>query len=280
MHRSWLEDQLRPIIPEDRERSWLIRALTEDGPGHLDESAWSLWATEAVKQLDQGVPVQYITGKAHFFGLVLEVNSDTLIPRPETEELVDLAIRALKQAGNESARILDIGTGSGCISLALKHQLPGTRIMAWDVSPEALAVATANASTYSLEIEWSRKEALQEEAWSDLSGLDLIISNPPYIAHTEKEFMDHGVLAHEPHMALFPPGQDPLIFYRVMAEQGRRALVKGGLILCECSTFTAMEVASIFTTAGYQDVEVIQDLQGLDRFCQARWLDQPPAGLV
>lgn len=271
--RSWLEKQLRPIIPEDRERSWIIRALTEDGPSHLEGPSWSLWVSEAVRQLGQGVPVQYITGKAHFFGLILKVNPYTLIPRPETEELVDLAIKALKRAGNESARILDIGTGSGCISLALKNQLPGTRIMAWDVSPEALAVATANAITYSLEIEWSRKDALQEEAWSDLSKFDLIISNPPYIAHTEKEFMDHGVLAHEPHLALFAPGYDPLIFYRVMAEQGRGALVKGGQILCECSTFTAMEVASIFKAAGYQDVEVIQDLQGLDRYCQALWLD-------
>lgn len=279
-YRSWLEDQLQSIIPEERERGWVIRALIEDGPVEKHDHDDYQWASDAINQLRKGVPVQYVTGKAHFFGLALDVNPHTLIPRPETEELVELAVKLLKEKKRESACILDIGTGSGCIALALKDQLPYARIQAWDISPEALAVARINSRTYGLEIDWHEQDALRDDAWSDLSGIDLLISNPPYIARSEKRHMDPGVLAYEPQTALFASGNDPLIFYRVIARQGQYTLVDGGIVLCECSTFSAREVASIFVSAGYQQVEIIQDLQGLDRFCMAVWMDQPPAGLV
>ena len=157
-------------------------------------------------------PVQYVLGEAWFMNMRLRVTEDVLIPRPETEELVDLVI---KNVAKES-RILDVGTGSGCIAVALKKYLPGSEVYAVDISEKALMVASQNARDNNVEIQFSQMNILDETQWSKLPAFDVVVSNPPYIPVTEKSLMADNVVNFEPHTALFVPDTDPLIFYKTI----------------------------------------------------------------
>lgn len=257
-----------------------MRALAEDGPPDLDAGEWTDWAARSVKRMAEGLPVQYVTGTAHFYGLTLRVDPNVLIPRPETEELAELALKWLKQH-RPSGTVIDIGTGSGCLALTLKKHLPALTVEACDLSAPALEVARANADRLGLEIRWLEADALNPMFWSGLSGrFDLIISNPPYIADSEREDMDNSVLAHEPSMALFARGEDPLVFYRTYAKHMGTVLRPGGMIMVECSEFTAREVSRIWMSAGCTEVDVLTDIRGKDRFCVAKGPAHPPADRV
>lgn len=263
-----INGQLTPHFPEERDRYWLARALLEDSPHPVDSTDYPGWLEHAVKLLISGVPIQYVTGISHFFGRTFHVSPDTLIPRPETEELVDHALNWLKPK-QIPATILDVGTGSGIIAVTLATSLPQSNVIAWDISKEALEVASENADRHQVNLKLQCCNALESESWDSLPTLDLIMSNPPYIAESERSSMGADVLAHEPHQALFAAGTDPLVFYRMIALQGRRVLQPGGKVFVECSTFTALETKKIFEENGYKDVHIHQDLQGLDRIVEA-----------
>ena len=178
--------------------------------------------TNILQRLQEGEPLQYILGTAYFCGLPFHVTPATLIPRPETEELVDWA-------GTTSGNVLDAGTGSGCIAVAIAHRNPQAQVTAWDLSAEALEVAAQNAAANGVQVRFERHDMLTE--LPDAQSLDLIVSNPPYVCEREKAEMEEHVLRHEPATALFVPDNDPLRFYKALARIGSHALRPGGAIL-------------------------------------------------
>ena len=222
-------------------------------------------------KLSSGMPLQYALGRAWFMDMTLEVNPSVLIPRPETEELVEHAINLLKaeKLGN-GCRLLDIGTGSGCIAIAMKRALQAWEVHAIDISDAAIEIATRNAKRMHADVHYANANILEPVTLSGLGMFDVIISNPPYIAPAEATGMHKNVVDHEPHPALFTGDDDPLEFYRAIAAFGRKALHKGGYIFCEISALRGEETKNIFTSAGYNEVQLITDMQGLPRIVTAR----------
>lgn len=217
-----------------------------------------------IQRLNQHEPLHYIVGKADFFGRSFFVNPSVLIPRPETEELVNLV------CGLNPAKILDIGTGSGCIAVTLQLELPKATVFATDVSEDALVVAKKNAVTLSAHVEFSNHNILQNEI--RIRELDSVVSNPPYITEHEKKTMRSNVLHYEPHLALFVPNENPLIFYKAIAEKSRPALKPGGSVVVEINEHLGKGVAEVFDLSGYSDISVLKDINGKDRIVSARYL--------
>jgi len=209
-------------------------------------------------------PIQYILEQARFCEMNFYVNSSVLIPRPETEELVSLIV---SENPDSAARILDIGTGSGCISVSLSKLLPGAKVSAWDVSEEALQVAKENNDRLNASVAFDKVNILEYKPSEDM--FDIIVSNPPYVTIAEKEDMDHNVLDWEPHLALFVSDEDPLLFYRKIAEAGRVMLSQTGKIYFEINQALGNEVHDLLTALEYQKVEIIKDLSGRDRIVKA-----------
>ncbi|PHI19882.1 protein-(glutamine-N5) methyltransferase, release factor-specific [Lewinellaceae bacterium SD302] len=221
------------------------------------------WTIE--NRLKSGEPVQYITGIADFYGLQLRVTPDVLIPRPETEELVELILEDHPQS--KALKVIDIGTGSGCIALALKSQRPEWDITGLEMSRMAGKVAVENGEALGLNVSWTEADILT----SDPGGTyDIIVSNPPYIPPSERDKMDTSALEHEPDAALFVPEDDPLIFYRRIAEWGSGALVAGGHCYFEVNEYKAGEVAEMLRTKA-EKVVVLKDLQGKPRMVRAEF---------
>ncbi|MGH1436461.1 MAG: peptide chain release factor N(5)-glutamine methyltransferase [Lewinella sp.] len=208
-----------------------------------------------------GEPVQYITEQADFYGLRLKVGPGVLIPRPETEELVEWVLEE-KGKSNKSPKILDIGTGSGCIPLAIKKNWPVAEVWAIDVSEEALAIARENGARQGLEVHWKQVNILDSTTWTDLPKFDIIISNPPYIPHKEAVLMPDGVKRYEPNLALFVEDDDALIFYRKIMELAIQQAQAESALFFECNEFNAQEVATMGTTLGFENGELRKDLQG------------------
>ena len=221
---------------------------------------------DALQQLLQHTPVQYVLGEAWFYKMVFKVNHDVLIPRPETAELVNwlLADYKDKELFSSSVSILDIGTGSGCIAVALKKNLPAATVTAIDFSAGALAIAKENALNNKVEINFFQLDFLNEQLWGTLPCFDLIVSNPPYIPISEKEQLDKNVTAYEPHSALFVPDSTPLLFYEKIALFGKSNLKKGGSIYVEVHENYAPQTAELFAKHRY-DVEAKKDIFEKDR---------------
>lgn len=217
-----------------------------------------------------GEPVQYVVGKASFFGMMLEVGPAVLIPRPETEELVGWILDTMP--AEAPLQVLDVGTGSGCIALALQKKRPHWQLYALDQSEDALRIAHTNAKRLlsDAEIKWQVGDALLAETWDRYPVLDVVVSNPPYIPHRERALMPEQVLRHEPAQALFVPDDDPLLFYRHIALQAQRVLAKGGHLFFECNTFYAAVVAEHLKARGWHDVQERKDMNGLDRMVAGR----------
>lgn len=220
-----------------------------------------------VERIDQNEPIQYVLGRSLFCGISFSVTPDVLIPRPETEELVELI--TARHAGS-APRILDIGTGSGCIAVSLAKKLPESRVEAWDISEKALQVARKNAQENQANVTFKQVDITRELPPEAVQPYDIIVSNPPYVCLREKAEMERNVLDYEPHLALFVPDEDPLLFYRAILRAGKRLLAEGGFIYFEINRMFGHQTVSLLRQNGYKKTEIIQDLSGNDRMVAAR----------
>lgn len=230
----------------------------------LDTQQLERW-NQAMDALERYEPVQYIIGETEFYGLPFEVTPATLIPRPETEELVEWI---LKDAKATSFSILEIGTGSGCIPIALAKQLPNAQVTSLDVSTEALAVATRNAKRNGVNVQFIHQSVLETEALEACftnQFFDIIVSNPPYVRPMEKHEIQPNVLEHEPHLALFVEDDDALLFYRHIGNLAQKHLKKGGKLYFEINQYLGKETVALLKQLGFQGIELRKDLFGNDR---------------
>ncbi|HEV7230961.1 MAG TPA: peptide chain release factor N(5)-glutamine methyltransferase [Bacteroidia bacterium] len=223
----------------------------------------------AVKELKSRKPIQYILGHAPFCGLTMKVDQNVLIPRPETEELVELV---LQQSGSSPVRVLDIGTGSGCIAIALKHSMSDAEVFALDVSETALTIARQNASANGVNVQFSHFDILADPAGWKEGAFHLIVSNPPYIRKSEMGKMDQNVHGFEPHLALFVKDEDPLLFYRQIARFANLHLEDGGGLFLEVNEALGSEVAALLIKEGFELPVIQKDLNGKDRMVWCRKL--------
>ncbi|RAR51095.1 peptide chain release factor N(5)-glutamine methyltransferase [Flavobacterium lacus] len=231
----------------------------------VSESGLEQW-NAVLEQLKTQQPIQYILGETYFCDLVFKVNEHTLIPRPETEELVYWILEELKQK-NQNYAIVDIGTGTGCIPITLKKNLPESTVFGLDISEEALSVARENATTNEVEVKFMQKNILET---SDLQHqFDVIVSNPPYVRNLEKAEIKTNVLAFEPHLALFVSDDEPLIFYRKIAELARKNLKQNGLLFFEINQYLGKETVELLQNLGFATIELRKDIYGNDRMIRA-----------
>ncbi len=219
------------------------------------------------ERLLQQEPVQYVLNESWFCGLKFYVDKNVLIPRPETEELVEWVISNCRFPVDE-LKILDIGTGSGCIAIALKRRLRKAELWACDISAAALDVAAKNAETIGTSVTFIQTDILNRNNWGKFPRFDVIVSNPPYVPQKDKDSMQKNVLEYEPHQALFVPDNDALVFYRAIAELGKTHLNEKGQIFCEIHENLGQEVQKLFTEKGYL-TELKKDLQGKNRMIKA-----------
>lgn len=226
-----------------------------------------------LNDLQIGKPIQHILEEAHFYGLVFKVNENVLIPRPETEELVEWIISVCSTQFSvdsfESPKklsILDIGTGSGCIPITLKKHLPNTQIATLDVSADAIAVAKQNAKQIDVEINFITADIL---TFQSEEKFDIIVSNPPYIRDLEKIEMHNNVLLHEPHLALFVSNENPLVFYKAIAEFAKTNLKPNGQLFFEINEYLGKETVNMLDSKGFKNIELRNDMQGKDRMVRA-----------
>ncbi len=211
-------------------------------------------------------PVQYVLGFADFYGLKFKVNEHVLIPRQETEELVFWILADAKRLSKElEIKVLDIGTGSGCIPIALKKEMPNWKVEAMDISVEALKIAGENAQLNNVEIDFFQFDILDSERWNDLGNYDIIVSNPPYIPEKEKKIMPENVVNFEPHLALFVENKDPLIFYKKIAEFAFSKLNPKGKLYFETNEFNAEKVLNIVENQGFINCMLKKDMSGKNR---------------
>ncbi|WP_374173778.1 peptide chain release factor N(5)-glutamine methyltransferase [Flavobacterium tructae] len=217
-----------------------------------------------VLQLKKEVPIQYLLGKTHFYGLDFEVNENVLIPRPETEELVEWIINE-NSGGTKSKKIkiLDIGTGSGCIAISLAKNLPHAEVYAIDVSKKAIATAKRNAIRNKVEVTFMLQDILETEELKH--NFDVIVSNPPYVRNLEKKEIKKNVLDYEPHLALFVDDNDALIFYRKIAELARENLLQNGQLYFEINQYLGKEMIDLLEKMNFNNIELKKDIYDNDR---------------
>ena len=222
---------------------------------------------EALSKLKLEQPIQYILGKTEFCGLTFEVNEHTLIPRPETEELVDWIVTESSKS-NKPLNILDIGTGSGCIAVALAKNLPKAHVFALDISEEALKVAKKNAELNETNIQFIQADILNQANWNLVFKelkFDIVVSNPPYVRHLEKTDMKNNVLQHEPHSALFVDDENPLVFYEAITKFSKKFLKKEGQLFFEINQYLGDDMIDLLKSSGFMNVELRNDVFGNPR---------------
>lgn len=228
---------------------------------------------QILEELKTGKPLQYVLGETEFYGLPFKVNPSVLIPRPETEELVDWIlkeIRSKQKQPDKGLKILDIGTGSGCIPIALKKNLPEAEVWAIDISPEALETAGKNAALNQTDVRFFQADILNLDQKEILNTkYSILVSNPPYVTMAEKEQMHANVLEHEPHTALFVPDQDPLIFYQAIANFAQKHLEKDGSLFFEINENLGAQTLELLKYKGFNHCELRKDLRGKERMIKA-----------
>ena len=268
-----LAKELHSLYPET-EATTLVEWLLEHHLGlrrvdmlrFLEEKDLPEALKTDLQRLKTGEPIQYILGNAPFYGREFEVNRATLIPRNETEELVHLII---KENSGTGKKILDIGTGTGCIPITLALEMKEAEVYALDLSEGALEVAHRNSIKLKANVNFLKCDILNEEP--ALYDLDVLVSNPPYVPKKDQSEMYRNVVDFEPHLALFVPDEDPLIFYRVIGEKGKHLLKKGGRIYFEIYEKVATDAQDLLVKQGYDRVTVHQDLNGKDRMISGIW---------
>ena len=273
-YRSYFIQGLTPIFDEGEAESFFYLILEDkqqlrriDLALHPDltfsDNEIKVW-NSILEQLKQEIPVQYLLGKTSFYGLDFEVNADVLIPRPETEELVDWIIKSIRILQNsKSLKILDIGTGSGCIAISLAKNIPNAEVFAIDVSEKALATAQKNAAINKVEVTFIHKNILET---ADLEQqFDIIVSNPPYVRNLEKQEIKKNVLDNEPHLALFVEDNDALIFYRKIAELAQKNLSENGQLFFEINQYLGQEMIDLLEKMNFKNIELRKDIYGNDR---------------
>lgn len=221
--------------------------------------------TGIAHELRTGRPLQYILGETSFYNCIIRVNSCVLIPRPETEELVDMIIKENREF---RGTLLDAGTGSGCIAIALAVNLPGSRVRGIDNNEGAIRLAAENAALNKASASFSVNDIFSPDL-APIGNTGIIVSNPPYVRESEKKMMSTNVLDHEPHSALFVPDSDPLLFYRAILKMAETILIPGGRIYFEISEAMGEAMAALLQSGNYTDIHVIKDINGKDRFVKA-----------
>ncbi|PVX46740.1 release factor glutamine methyltransferase [Flavobacterium sp. 103] len=249
------------ILEEKQQLKRIDLALHPDL--EISEEEIVIW-NSILEQLKLEIPIQYLLGKTSFYGLDFEVNENVLIPRPETEELVDWIVsNVLKNGRSKSLKILDIGTGSGCIAVSLAKNLPNAEVFAIDVSEKALSIAKKNAERNEVEVTFIEQNILET---LDLGQeFDIIVSNPPYVRNLEKEEIKKNVLDNEPHLALFVEDNDALIFYRKIAELAQKNLSNSGQLYFEINQYLGKEMISLLEELNFKNVELRKDIYENDR---------------
>jgi release factor glutamine methyltransferase len=227
-------------------------------------SQWNL----VLEQLKIEIPIQYILGKTHFYGLEFQVNPNVLIPRPETEELVDWIIKTNSNGNLSPIKIIDIGTGSGCIAISLAKNLPNASVFALDVSKKALEIAQKNAIQNETKITFIEKNILEITNFEQ--QFDVIVSNPPYVRNLEKAEIKKNVLENEPHLALFVADDDALLFYRKIGQIAMKNLQSGGQLYFEINQYLGKETVDLLADLGFQNIELRQDIYGNNRMISCR----------
>lgn len=274
----FLTDQLSVVYDRREARTVALMLMSYQWPEKNDAQLMLMeYDKELMKELEVkverlvgGEPIQYVIGQTDFCGLTLYVESGVLIPRPETEGLVSLIER--KSTGNRGLNILDIGTGSGCIALSLKHRYSEAVVEAWDVSEAALSIARKNAVNNGLEVMFHQIDILDDRSTSQCNAMyDIIVSNPPYIAEKERKDMEHNVLDYEPSIALFVPDDDPLMYYRAISQFGVQHLNELGLVAFEINQQYGRDTVRLLQDKGYQNVELHKDQFLNDRYVTAIW---------
>jgi release factor glutamine methyltransferase len=255
------------ILEEKRQLKRIDLALHPDLD--LSDSEILVW-NALVEQLKLEIPIQYLLHKTSFYGLDFEVNSSVLIPRPETEELVEWIVVSQKsKVESQKLRILDIGTGSGCIAISLAKNIANATVFALDVSEKALAIAKKNAETNNVEVTFLTQNILQTD---DLGQqFDIIVSNPPYVRNLEKQEIKKNVLDNEPHLALFVEDNDALIFYKKIAELAKKNLTENGLLFFEINQYLAKETVDLLAEMAFKNIELRKDIYGNERMIKTQF---------
>jgi release factor glutamine methyltransferase len=248
-----------------RDRAWLYAR-----PEHVLSAAQREKFDHLIEQRATGIPTQYLTGRQEFWSLDFEVTPAVLIPRPETEHVIEVAVARLRARRTQPLRIADVGTGSGCIAIALAHEFPKAHIIATDISAPALTVARRNAKRHKVarHIEFVQTNILEAATSAAKARFDLIVSNPPYIGLTEAAQLPREVRDHEPHQALFA-GEEGLAFYPQLIAQAQIRLVSGGLLIVELAHDAATSVSRLLETPQWRAVEIERDLAGIERVLSA-----------
>jgi release factor glutamine methyltransferase len=269
--RPFLSRELAEIYPETEISAFaniIIRSLTKISGLYilaLPESPLTQKQAARVlsicRELKSGKPLQYVLGETSFYNCTIKVNGETLIPRPETEELVNIVVKENK---GFRGTILDIGTGSGCIAIALAINLPGTTVTGIDISEGAIALARENSTLNNVTVAFLKADIMNFDV-NQIIKTDIIVSNPPYVRESEKKYMAGNVLDFEPLNALFVPDSDPLRFYRAILEIAGKILVPGGKVYFEINEALGKEMAGLIEEYGYSAIKVIRDLNGRER---------------
>ncbi len=261
----------------DNEISGLVRLLIEhvtksSMPALLSDKNTKITSEEVLKidkiieRLQRFEPIQYILGETEFYGLPFTVNHDVLIPRPETEELVELILNENKAT---QPQILDIGTGSGCIAVSLLKHLPNASVKGWDISEKALAVAALNSKSNSVNVSFDQVDILSDYPTDQY--FDIIVSNPPYVLDSEKTDMHANILDYEPHTALFVADNDPLLFYNRIADVAIQLLTDGGKLYFEINRAKGQETIKMLEYKNFSEIRLIKDISGNDRMARAEF---------
>lgn len=253
------------ILEEKKQLKRIDLALHPDL--FFSEEEIGVW-NAILEQLQQEIPIQYLLGKTSFYGLDFEVNAAVLIPRPETEELVEWILESQKsKVESQKVKILDIGTGSGCIAISLAKNLPDATVFALDVSEEALATAKKNAKNNSVNVTFIHQNILETEDL--LQQFDIIVSNPPYVRNLEKEEIKKNVLENEPHLALFVADNDALVFYKKIAQLAQKNLLPNGQLYFEINQYLGKEMVNLLEKMNFKTVDLRKDIYGNDRMTKA-----------